>query len=208
VTGGSAGEQTGVTTITLGRDDVFGGHRPAIELAAGTYTFDQFRPRVTFFIENAGWYASVDFVDAAALLLDNPEPAPGLDPVGRVLFGSIQVVFDDPCDLTDTAILDSTPNALIEWLQGHELLTTSSVAPVNMAGYSGLEITVSLTAEGCRGAGQVDLFPVGESRFYLPAETELRMIVLSLPTRPLMLVVEGSDPRLDDLLESIEIDPS
>ena len=207
-TPGSHGAAAGVTTITLGRDETFGFLEPAIELAEGTYTFADFRPRVTFSVDDPGWYASADFVDAVMLELDNPMPAPGLDPIAHLVLGSIQVVFDDPCNLSDTRVLDATPHAVIAWLQGNELLTTSRIEPVNMGGYSGLETTVSLAASGCRGASRVDLFPVGESRYFMPVDTQVRVIVLDVPARPLTFLFEDvDDPRIDNLLPSFEIDP-
>ena len=211
---GSPAPATGVTTITLGGEEAVGYVQP-LELDEGTYTLANFRPHMTFAVEEPGWYASLDEVDAAALLLDDASSGRGLEAVGGVQFGSVQVVFGDPCNLADSMVLDPTPNALIEWLQSHEWLTTSSARPVVIGRYSGIQVEVLLTAGGCGGATRVDLFPVAKNRFFLPAGEQLRVIALDLPTRPLTILVNHS-PELDDevarridlLLRSIEIDPS
>ncbi|HYI66200.1 MAG TPA: adenylate/guanylate cyclase domain-containing protein [Candidatus Limnocylindrales bacterium] len=223
----SPGAATSVTTIQLGTDaaggsggqfgnGIGGSNRiQPVELSEGTYAFGRLRPRVTFAVRRPGWYASVDNVDAAELSIDEPSSPPGLQQAAAVQFGSVQVVYNDPCQLSDTAILDPTPDAFIEWLQGHPLLTTSAPSPVGIGGYSALEVDVSLTESGCHGARRVDLFPVADTRFYLSAGDRLRVIVISLPTRPLSILVQQT-PAADDeiaaaveqLLEGIEIDPS
>lgn len=211
---GSPAAITGVTTIDLGNEGAVG-YVPPLELDEGTYAFANFRPRVTFTVDETGWYAFLDEVDAASLRLDDPSPNPGLNEVGGVAFGSVQVVFSDPCNLADSTVLDPTPNALIEWLQGHDRLTTSSARPVIIGGYSGIEVEASLSGSGCGGATRVDLFPVAENRFYLPAGEQLRVIALSLPTRSLTILVTHSlevddevARRIERLLQSIEVDPS
>ena len=211
---GSSAVAAGVTIIDLGSDETLG-YVPPIELEEGTYTFADFRPGVTFDVDGPGWYASVDQVDAALLLLDDSPSTRGLSEVGNVAFGSVQVVFTDPCNLAASAVLDTTPNALIEWLQAHESLTTSSARPVNIGGYSGIEVEASLTGVGCRGATRVDLFPVAQNRYYLAAEDRLRVIALNLATSSLTILVqltpEASEEvaaRVDRLVNSIQIDPS
>ena len=201
----------GVVTLDL----TSAGSSGAIELPEGEYAFRHLRPRVTFAVEDVGWYAYVDDVDAGGLLLDNPSSPPGLDLVGGVAFGFVQLVFDDPCNVADPVLLDTAPNALIEWLRAHALLTTSGARPVNIGGYSGLEVDVSLSAPGCRGATQLDLFPVAETRFHVDAGDRLRVIVVNLPSRPLAILVQLS-PDADEnvaatierLLASLEIDPT
>jgi class 3 adenylate cyclase len=216
VTGAPSGSvaTNGVTTIDLGKDATFGRVQP-VELDAGSYTFADFRPAVTFTVDGVGWYAAMDDVDAALLLLDDSSETRGLTEAGNVAFGSVQVVFNDPCDLTDSTILDTTPNALIEWLQTHELLTTSGVRPVNIGGHSGIEVEASLSGSGCHGAKLVDLFPVAENRYYLAAGHRLRVIALSPAGRSLVILVQMTPEanqeigaRVDQLVDGIEIDPS
>lgn len=209
----AASSAIGVMTIDLGTGEPFGYIEP-LQLAEGIHTFADFRPRVTFAVEGTGWYAAVDDADAALLLLDDSSPTLGLNLVGSVAFGSVQVVFSDPCDLAESTVLDPSPNALIEWLQGHELLTTSSAKPVNIGGYSGIEVETSLSDSGCRGASSIELFPVADTRFGLVAGHKLRVIALTLPTRSLAILVEHH-PEADDaairtheLLLTVEIDPS
>ena len=208
------GSATPVTTIELVSEDYYG-YVPPLELSEGRYAFAALRPRVTFAVDRPGWYAYVDNVDAAGLLLDNPSSPPGLQRVAEVGFGSVQVVYSDPCKLAETSVLDPTPNALIEWLQGHELLTTSRPRPVSIGGYPGLEVEVSLSGSGCRGATQVDLFPVAEDRFTLVAGGRHRVSVVSVHARSLSIFVlltsdadEDVASRVERLLDSIQIDPS
>ena len=216
VTGAPSGSvvTNGVTTLDLGADASFGRVQP-VELDEGRYTFADFRPAVTFTVDGVGWYAAMDDVDAALLLLDDSSETRGLTEAGNVAFGSVQVVFNDPCDLTDSTVLDTTPNALIEWLQGHELLTTSGVRPVNIGGFSGIEVEASLSGSGCEGAKLVDLFPVAENRYYLAVGHRLRVIALSPAGRSLAILVQMTPEaneevggRVNQLMDSIEIDPS
>jgi hypothetical protein len=208
------GSATPVRTIEIPSDAYYGGSSP-IELSEGRYAFAALRPRVTFAVDRTGWHAYVDQVDAAALVLDDPSSPPGLQGVANIGFGSVQVVYSDPCDLAESSILDPTPNALIEWLQDHDLLTTSRPRPVSIGGYSGLEVEVSLSAGGCRGATQVDLFPGAGSRYFIATGDRLRVIAVSVPTRPLSILIqlnpdadEEVAARVERLLDSIQIDPS
>jgi len=203
-----------VTTIELPSDAYYGGI-PPIELFEGRYAFAKLRPSVTFAVDQTGWYALGDHVDAAGLALDDPSSPPGLHAVAQVGFASVQVVYSDPCNLAERSVLDPTPNALIEWLQGHELLTTSNPRPVSIGGYSGLEVDVSLSGSGCRGASYLDLFPVAETRFIFAPGDQLRVIAVSVPTRTLSILVrlnpeadEDVASRVKRLQDSIQIDPS
>ena len=214
--GGTAtiGSATHVTTIEFVGEDYYG-YVPPVELSEGSYAFAALRPRVTFGVDRIGWYALGDHVDAAGLALDDPSSPPGLHPVAHIGFGSVQVVYSDPCTLAETLVLDPTPHALIEWLQGHELLTTSRPRPVSIGGYSGLEVEVTLSASGCGGATRVDLFPVAETRFQFAAEDRLRVIAVGVPTRTLSILIqlaseadEDVASRVEQLIDSIQIDPS
>jgi class 3 adenylate cyclase len=202
---------SGVTTIDRSET---GAYVPPIPLAAGRYSFADFQPKVTFAADGPGWYAPMDQVDAALLLLDDPSPSPGLTEVASIAFGSVQLVFSDPCNLADSTVLDATPSALIEWLQSHESLTTSSARPVNIGGYSGLEIEVSLADGGCRGATRLDLFPVAQDRYYVDAEHRYQVTTVAVGVRPLTILVRLTPTANDEvaaevmrLVDSIEIDP-
>ncbi|HYI67443.1 MAG TPA: adenylate/guanylate cyclase domain-containing protein [Candidatus Limnocylindrales bacterium] len=205
---------TPVTILEPPSDDTFG-YVPPLELSEGRYEFVALRPRVTFAVDRTGWYAYVDDVDAALLVLDDPSPSPGLHQVAGIAFGSVQVVYNNPCKLADRSVLDATPSAFIEWLQDHELLTASSPRPVSIGGYPGLEVEVSFSGRGCQGATRVDLFPVAETRYGLAAGDRLRVIAVNVPERPLSILVQLA-PEADEevaswveqVLSSIEIDPS
>jgi class 3 adenylate cyclase len=206
---------TSVTSVDLGdADEIFGFTRP-LELARGTYAFADFQPTLLFSVHTEGWYAYVDDVDAAGLLLDDPGSPPGLSPIGGVMFGSVQVVYNDPCDLTDTTVLDSTPKAFIEWLQRHESLSVSSARPVSLGGYSGLEVDVAFAGTACNGASRIDLYPVAQNRFGLHEDDRLRVMTLNLPGRPVSVMVQASSEadeevtsEIEDVVETIEIDAS
>ena len=200
-----------VTRIELHRDA--SGYAPAQELTAGTYMFAVLRPAVTFRVEGAGWYAYVADIDAVGLVLDAPSSPPGLQTIGGISMGSVQVVYNDPCDLADTIILDSTPEALIEWFQANELLETSTARPVTVGGFPGLEIDAALSGGGCYHATRVPIFPVAQDVFHLSAGTRLRVITLNVPTQPFTMIVQFEPEadaevvgRVEQLLESIEID--
>ena len=201
---------TGVTTIVVPSLDPELGITP-VDLHPGTHTFERIRPRVTFEVPDEGWQAYRDYVDAAGLiLLDGDEEVGGID------LGQAQVVYSEPCLSSETELLNDSPNALIEWLQSADFVETSDPTPVNLGGYSGVQIDVTPTQpDPCDVDGDLPatyLFPLGEDSYRVLDGERLRIIRLSVGDVPFLILVwaqeqdfEGFLSRTQQLIDSIEI---
>ena len=212
-----------VTTILVPSPDPAVGILP-VGLEAGTHQFDKLSPVAVFDIPMGNWWAYRDYLDAAGLYMLDPGveevPPPPDAYLGWFDFGRVQVVFDGGCIESDTILLDSSPNALVDWLQGHDLLETSTAQPVNVAGYSGLQVDVTVAqveTDPCETDGPAQrtfLYPVGQDFFSLLPGERLRVITLDVGGRPFSILITSEADTFDTfaelvrpILESLRLTP-
>jgi class 3 adenylate cyclase len=183
------------------------------------YQTANFRPRISFVPPDGTWRATID--DADALELDRWATPDAFQ--GYISAAAIQVVLAKPCIDSETQLLDSTPQALIVWLQANRELRTTAPRPINLGGLAGLSVEIRQRpdAPGCQErdlpenlASRVFLFPVGESSFSVDRDERVRVIVLDFGgARPMTLLVGTRDPAqfgdfsdaAQALIETIEI---
>lgn len=183
-------------------------------LEAGTYSFAVFEPRLTFTVDD-GWVAYRDYRDAAGIFLtEGPQPQePPSQSVGGIDFARVQVVFKGPCIDDGTELIESEPAAFMTWLRAHPGLQVRDVLPVNLGGYSGLAIEISVRADTCPTDGPANwLFPVGEDVFRIFPAERARLTTLDVAGRPLSVIISGAGGEdffqiADEVLTTLKVDP-
>lgn|GEM_PF-2356259 len=210
-TGETAGPSSAAITSIAVPPGIREGEGDPVSLEQGRpYRFTHLEPVVTFEVPDDGWSAYRDYLDAAGLLIEDiGEELPaeeGMHMIGGVDFGRIQVVYAQPCVGADTRLLASTPGAVAEWLEESAMLETSAARPVNVAGYSGIQVDVLLPegTDPCPSddAGEVAyLFPLGEDEYWLAPGERLRLTTLDVAGRPFTILTYATDEWFEEIID-------
>jgi hypothetical protein len=141
---------------------------------------------------------------------------------GYVAGALIQVVYEDPCLFnresldeprpSTTRVLPNNPGALMEWVQAHPNLVSTSPFPTSVGGYPGLQIDVSVGVppecpelDEPQLEGAVNLFPIGHTSFWLGPDEEVRILVVDVAGRAVTFVIGTiGPPRFDEVTSAAE----
>jgi hypothetical protein len=183
-----------------------------------------FRPRLEFTVPDDRWTVAAETTDIFELgrLDEAGEPLNGVYIDGT----QVQVVFDPPCPVGSTKLINERPQALIEALQANEFISVSDPRPVSFAGYTGLQVDISYVKPVGDACGPVPegedenvlhLFPAGNGTFRLGPDPEdrVRLISIDVEGRPLTFIVGTYDlagyPQFEQIaqpiVESISVTP-
>jgi class 3 adenylate cyclase len=203
-------------------------------LASGDYRFEEFRPGLTFNIDqawtNRSWYPLYSGTDLAGLygagrgLRSDWRPEFGLS-TGHSLveldFIVPQVAIGNACDPGDSsndALLGGRYQDAISWLRGNQFLATSNVQPTDVGGWNGARVDATVKGDPgfvCGGStvpnsGKVRLFSLKPSRNFGGQYTiwdgeQARFYVIDIGANtPLMVVAKTLVPDFSNLSSSVE----
>jgi WD40 repeat protein len=174
-------------------------------LDAGTYIDDTFQPTFKMTLPS-GWEGRRNYVDGVAF-------GAGGMPGSEFDIGKVQTVFPNGCVRDEPIPIGRAPVDLINWLRSLKLLKTSALHPVNLAGYSGLQVDVlAIATRECVGAPRVWLFEVGQDVVWLRKNDEITIVVIDVRGTPVTMLyggpaAEGFKPLGKQVLDTIEFMP-
>ena len=157
-------------------------------LPIGKYTSAEFQPPVTFNIVDLGWAATRDGTDMFGLIRDAA-------PRGGVSFLRVEEVVASPC-VQGGEGAQTGPGAadLLVALEGLEHLTVENTTAVDVGGFAGqqVDVTVSdgaLAACGGLAGGEVALFVAGEEVWRASPGERFRLIALGVDDQAVTILV-------------------
>jgi len=115
-------------------------------LAAGEHHTEALATTPITLTLEAGWTALVS-QSAPSVVLLTGDPAPA----AISAFTTTGEVFTDPCSLEETTTLETTVDAVVEWLVDHPHLGASDPEAVTVGGLTGQWVSLEPTHPGCSG---------------------------------------------------------
>ena len=175
-------------------------------LPIGSYASRAFQPPVTFDIVDQGWTANRDTPDMLGLVRD-------VAPRGSLYFTRIKEVMTNPC-VEDAESTQTGPSAadLITQLQALDHLTLSEVQAVQVGGFPGQQVDVTV-ADGALAAcgglvgGEVPVFIIGDEVWRAAPGERFRVISVNVDDQPVTFLLSTdwtqtpSVQELEDLLD-------
>jgi hypothetical protein len=131
-------------------------------LRAGTsYRWNSFRPILVFRIDpgwtDRSWYPVIATSDFTQLVVARVGVSAAYEDVAKIWpglaflsFARVQTVVGNPCDPGDTSsyqLVGGRPSDMMSWLSGHRFLAASNLQPVELAGFSGLSVDVTVKGD-------------------------------------------------------------
>ena len=204
----SATASAGITAITAA--DIETSYEHAIELPRGPYQLPEVRPPMSFEIASGAWEIDRIYPDGFNLFYRRSQQSELVD--GYVSGGVVQVVLNGPCRESPTQAIGPEPEALVAWLQANEWLTVTDPRPVNLGGWTGLQVDVSQArnpAGSCEPPPsdaptdlvdtleqQVYIFLFGADNFWIAPDERVRMLIVDVGGRSFTIlagVLESSE---------------
>jgi class 3 adenylate cyclase len=155
-------------------------------LPIARYASQAFQPPITFDIADHDWTARGDVAEMLGLTR-------AVAPRGSVDFLRVRQVIAQPC-VTDPEIDQTGPADLLTELRALTHLTLTDPQPVQVGGYAGqqVDVTVSegaLMACGGLAGGEVALFAVGEDIWRATPGERFRLIYVVVDDQPVTIVM-------------------
>jgi hypothetical protein len=177
-----------------------------------TYRSDAPGASVTF-TATAAWAVLFEMPQAGFALIDQGRP-----PIGAVSAMAFDgEVYEDPCDPGSLTRIDATADGLIDFLAGHELLTSlEEPADADVAGVAGRQVDVTAAVPRACGREALLLRLAGGLDFVLSHGQTARFVALEVDESVVVVPIEvfrGMDwepflARAMELLESFDVQPA
>jgi len=217
----SATASGGITTVTASEIEASNEH--SVDLPRGAYQLPEVRPPMSFEIASGDWEIDRIYPDGFNLFYRRSPESELVD--GYVSGGVVQVVLNGPCRESPTQAIGPEPEALVAWLQANEWLTVTDPRPVNLGGWTGLQVDVSQAknpAGSCEPPPseapselvdtieqQVYIFLFGADNFWIAPDERVRMLIVDVGGRSFTILAgvlesSGFEGFLEAALPTLE----
>ena len=176
-------------------------------LDIGAYRSQQFRPAVSFVIDDLDWTANRDAPGVLGLVRDQT-------PRGSVYFLRVQGVITNPCTQEGTGA-EQAPSALslLTQLENLRFLVVSERVPVTVAGLTGQQVDIDvqdsvLAACGGLVGGDVPLLIAGDEIVGFSSGERFRLITVEVEDQAVTILMSTDwtqTPSVQELIQLLEL---